>query len=420
VLLLISFINHFTQWGGQKGMSVSFNTGVRFIFLMFFLSVVFFPSKNLQAKNQVPTKTIVVIGTGNIYGGNSARAREQAIANGLVSAVEGVAVELLPPETLARNFQTFNDLLYGQTGKFVQGYRVLTELPLKNTYRVLVEADVLTSTLKISLSDAGILLSKKSLPKVLVLISEQNLQDPSPTYWWSQKGNLKKAISVGTLLKILEDKGFPIIDPQRISKNTFQNLTHDTPYLDDRQAVNLGLQVQADVVIIGTSVAERTPNIMGQNIRSFKGIVSARAIRTDTREEIAATMQRAVTTNTDETTGVRDALSNAGSLAGEALASQIVYAWQKNEQQYNLVEMIVEGTDNLVNFEKFRRIITQMSGVRNLQTKEMKADQVTITLEFQGDAKTLADALMLKTFESIGINIYEVSHNHLKIQLVPG
>lgn len=401
-------------------MSVSFNTIIRFIFLMFFLSVVFFPSKNLQAENQIPTKTIVVIGTGNIYGGNSAKAREQAIANGLVSAVEGVAVELLPPETLARNFQAFNDLLYGQTGKFVQGYRVLTELPLKNTYRVLVEADVLTSELKISLSDAGILLSKKSLPKVLVLISEQNLQDPSPTYWWSQKGNLKKAISVGTLLKILEDKGFPIIDPQRISKNTFQNLTHDTPYLDDRQAVNLGLQVQADVVIIGTSVAERTPNIMGQNIRSFKGIVSARAIRTDTREEIAATMQRAVTTNTDETTGVRDTLSDVGSLAGEALASQIVYAWQKDEQQYNPVEIIVEGTDNLVNFEKFRRIITQMSGVKNLQTKEMKADEVTITLEFQGDAKTLADALMLKTFESIGINIYEVSHNHLKIQLVPG
>ncbi len=401
-------------------MSVSFNTVIRFIFLMFFLSVVFFPSKNLQAENQIPTKTIVVIGTGNIYGGNSAKAREQAIANGLVSAVEGVAVELLPPETLARNFQAFNDLLYGQTGKFVQGYRVLTELPLKNTYRVLVEADVLTSELKISLSDAGILLSKKSLPKVLVLISEQNLQDPSPTYWWSQKGNLKKAISVGTLLKILEDKGFPIIDPQRISKNTFQNLTHDTPYLDDRQAVNLGLQVQADVVIIGTSVAERTPNIMGQNIRSFKGIVSARAIRTDTREEIAATMQRAVTTNTDETTGVRDTLSDVGSLAGEALASQIVYAWQKDEQQYNPVEIIVEGTDNLVNFEKFRRIITQMSGVKNLQTKEMKADEVTITLEFQGDAKTLADALMLKSFESIGINIYEVSHNHLKIQLVPG
>ncbi|HUV77673.1 MAG TPA: hypothetical protein VMW06_06405 [Desulfobacterales bacterium] len=401
-------------------MSVSFNTIIRFIFLMFFLSVVCIPSKNVQAENQIPTKTIVVIGTGNIQGENSARAREQAIANGLVSAVEDVAVELLPPESLARNFQTFNDLLNGQTGKFVQGYRVLAELPLKNTYRVVVEAKVFSSRLKIFLSDAGILLSEKFLPKILVLISEQNIEDRSPAYWWGQKTNLKKAISVSTLLKTMENKGFPIIDYRGIPKNTFNDHTYDKPDLNDHQAVNLGLKVQADVVIIGTSVAKKTPNIMGQNIRSFKGIVSARAIRTDTGQEIAATMQSAVTANTDDTAGVRDTLSDAGSLAGEALASQIVYAWQKDERQYNLVEIIVEGTDNLVNFEKFRRIITQMSGVKNLQTKEMKADEVTITLEFQGDGKTLADALMLKTFESIGINIYEVSHNHLKIQLVPG
>ena len=387
---------------------------------MFFLSVVCIPSKNVQAENQIPTKTIVVIGTGNIQGENSARAREQAIANGLVSAVEDAAVELLPPESLARNFQTFNDLLNGQTGKFVQGYRVLAELPLKNTYRVVVEAKVFSSRLKIFLSDAGILLSEKFLPKILVLISEQNIEDRSPAYWWGQKTNLKKAISVSTLLKTMENKGFPIIDYRGIPKNTFNDHTYDTPDLNDHQAVNLGLKVRADVVIIGTSVAKKTPNIMGQNIRSFKGIVSARAIRTDTGQEIAATMQSAVTANTDDTAGVRDTLSDAGSLAGEALASQIVYAWQKDERQYNLVEIIVEGTDNLVNFEKFRRIITQMSGVKNLQTKEMKADEVTITLEFQGDGKTLADALMLKTFESIGINIYEVSHNHLKIQLVPG
>lgn len=401
-------------------MSVSFNTIIRFIFLMFSLSVAFSPAKNVQAENQIPAKTIVVIGTGNIHGENTARAREEAIANGLVSAVEDAAVGLLPPESLARNFQTFNDLLNGQTGKFVQGYRVLAELPLKNNYRVVVEAKVFTSRLKILLSDAGILLSEKFLPKILVLISEQNILDPSPTYWWGQKANLIKAISVSTLSKTMENKGFPIIDYQRIPENTFQDHTYDKPDLNDHQAVNLGLKVQADVVIIGTSVAEKTANIMGQNIRSFKGIVSARAIRTDTGEEIAATMQSAVTTNTDETAGVRDSLSDAGSLAGKALASQIVHAWQKDERQYNLMEIIVEGTDNLANFEKFRRIITQMSGVKNLQTKEMKAGEVTITLEFQGDAKTLADALMLKTFESIGINIYEVSHHHLKIQLVPG
>ena len=103
-----------------------------------------------------------------ITGENTARAREEAIANGLVSAVEDAAVGLLPPESLARNFQTFNDLLNGQTGKFVQGYRVLAELPLKNNYRVVVEAKVFTSRLKILLSDAGILLSEKFLPKIVI------------------------------------------------------------------------------------------------------------------------------------------------------------------------------------------------------------------------------------------------------------
>ena len=109
-------------------MSVSLNTLIRFIFLMLFLSVVFTPLKNLQAEDQMTTKTIVVIGTGKIHGENSARAREEAIENGLVSAVEDVAVGLLPRESLARNFRTFTDLLDGRTGKFIQGYRVLAEL----------------------------------------------------------------------------------------------------------------------------------------------------------------------------------------------------------------------------------------------------------------------------------------------------
>ena len=217
-------------------MSVSFNIVIRSIFLMFFLSAVFTSSKNVLAENQISSKTVVAIGTGNIHGGNSARAREEAIANGLFSAVEDVALELLPPESLIRNFQAFNDLLNGQTSKFVQGYRVLAELRLKNTYRVVVEAKIFTSRLKISLSDAGILLSKKLLPKILVLISEQNIKDPSPAYWWGQKANYKKAISVSMLLKTMENKGFPIIDSRRISKKTFHDHTYDTPDLNNHQA----------------------------------------------------------------------------------------------------------------------------------------------------------------------------------------
>jgi len=401
-------------------MYVSSKTIIRFVFAVFFFLVVLYLPAVVQAKNQIPTKTVVVTGTGKIHREDSARAREEAIAGSLVSAVNRVAVELFPLESLVRNFQAFNKMIYGHTDKFIQDYKVLAEFPSTNNYRVMVEATVSINTLKKLMSSAGILLEEKPLPRILVLISDQNLKDRLPKYWWGQKKYLSESFSINALVKTIKTKGFPIIDNHIIAQNTRVNPIYDKPDLNDIEAINLGLSSQAGVVIVGKSVASRGPNIMGKNIRSFKGIVSARAIRTDTGAEIATTMQTSVTTDTDEIAGGRDVLSRAGSLAGEDLASQIVAAWQKQEEQSNILEIIVEGTGDIANFEKFRRILNNISGVKNLRIKEFKPDEVVIIVDFQGTTKELADTLMLKTFGSMGINIYEVSQDRLRIELMPG
>jgi hypothetical protein len=406
--------------GDEKDMSVSIKTIIRFVFAVFFFSVVLILPAFVQAKNQIPTKTVMVMGTGKIDQDNSAKAREEAIAGSLVSAVDRVAVEIFPLESLVRNFQAFNEMIYSNTNKFIQDYKVLAEFPSTNNYRVMVEATVSISTLKKLMSSAGILLEEKPLPKILVLISDQNLKDRAPKYWWGQKKYLSESFSINALVKTIKTKGFPIIDNHIIAQNTRDNPIYDKPDLNDIEAINLGLSSQAEVVIVGKSVASISPNIIGENIRSFKGIVSARAIRTDTGAEIATTMQTSITANTDEIAGVRDALSRAGSLAGEDLVSQIVAGWQKQEEQSNILEIIVEGTGDIANFEKFRRILNNISGVKNLRIKELKPDEAVTIVDFQGTAKELADALMLKTFGLIGINIYEVSQDRLRIELIDG
>jgi hypothetical protein len=393
---------------------------IPFVFAVFFCLVVLYPPAVVQAENQIPTKTVVVTGTGKIHQQDSARAREEAIADSLVSAVNRVAVELFPLESLVRNFQAFNEMIYGNTDKFIQDYKVLAEVPSTNNYRVMVEATVSINTLKNFMSSAGILLEEKPLPKILVLISDQNLSDRLPKYWWGQEKYFSESSSITALVEPIKTKGFPIIDPHIISQNTRFDPIYDKPDLNDTEAVTLGLSLQAGVVIVGKSVASISPNIMGKNIRSFKGIVSARAIRTDTGSEIATTMQTSVTTNTDEIAGVRDVLSRAGSLAGEDLASQILAAWQKHEEKSNIIEIIIEGTGDIANFEKVRSLINNISGVKNLQIKELKSDQATLMVDFQGIAKELADALMLNTLGSVGINIHEVSQDRLRIELTPG
>jgi hypothetical protein len=401
-------------------MSVSIKTIIRFVFAVFFFSIVLILPAFVQAKNQILTKTVMVMGTGKIYQDNSARAREEAIAGSLVSAVERVAMEIFPLESMVRDFQAFNEIIYNNTNKFIQDYKVLAEFPSTNNYRVMVEATVSIITLKKLMSSAGILLEEKPLPNILILISDQNLKDRTPNYWWGQKKYHSESFSITALVNTIKTKGFPIIDNPIISKNTRVNPIYDKPDLNDIEAINLSLSSQAGVVIVGKSVASISPNIIGENIRSFKAIVSARAIRTDTGAEIATTRQTSVTANTDEIAGVRDALSRAGSIAGEDLASQIVDGWQKQKEPSKILEIIVEGTGDIANFENFRRILNNISGVKNLRIKELKPDEAVIIVDLQGTAKELADALMLKAFGLIGINIYEVSQDQLRIELIAG
>ena len=401
-------------------MDVSSKTLIRFIFMIFFLFVFFAHSVNVQAEDQISTKTVVVIGTGKIYKENSASARKKAIENSLVSAVESVAIDLIPPESLHQTFQSFNEALYHQTGKFIQGYKVLAEFKIKNAYRVMVEVNVSIAGLTKLMSDARIMSGGKSLPKILVLVSEQNLEDTSPKYWWGKKAVGGETFSVSAFIETMKSMGLPVLDHPSIAQNTSIDDGYDKADLDKEEAVNLGLNLKADIVIVGKTIIDQAQNIMGKNIRSFKGVVSARAIRTDTGEEIATITQSAVTANADETIGARKALSAAGSLAGEILASQIIDAWQKKDEQTNIIGIVVEGTDNLANFEKFIGIINKISGVKHLQIKELKAKETVISVEFKGKAKTLADALMLKSYGSVDINIYEVSKNHLRVELISG
>ena len=218
----------------------------------------------------------------------------------------------------------------------------------------------------------------------------------------------------------MKSKGLHVLDPASITKNTSIDIRYDKPVLDKEEAVALGRKLKADIVIIGNTIVESGQNVLGKNIRSFTGIISARAIWTKTGEEIASTTQNAVTADADETIGSQKALSAAGSLAGETLASQIIDAWQIKDEQTNIIGIVVEGTDNLANFEKFISIINKINGVKNLQIKELKANETVISVEFKGTAKALADTLMQKSYGEVKINIYEVSKNHFKVELISG
>ena len=391
------------------------------ILLMLVLILILFSSATVVAEQPIQNKTFVVIGTSQVYGNNIQAARDQAIADSLVTAVALMTEEILQVDSLVENFPQVNEIIYENTNAFVQEYKVLTDTQLGKSYRVIVKATVAGPKIEKQLSNAGILRVKVALPAVLFLISEQNLQQDSPRYWWGKQMSGFESISEATMSDILKARGFRVVQHVGIEIPKMANYVSDEkPILSAEEAINIGKRLQADVVVVGESIASPTPSVMGDNLKSFKASLNARALRTETGEEIANLSRISVTANVDEGVGGREALTMAGTLAGDELASRLTSAWRKLAEEPSHLELLVEGTGNLANFVKFRRALTGISGVEGIRVKEIKPNETTLVIEYKGKAEELASALMLQNFGNFGINIYEILPQSLKIALIPG
>lgn len=386
-----------------------------------FLVLVAMISNAAWAQQSVESKTFVVIGSATVQDANVSTAREKAIEDALVTAVALMAEELMEVEALVENFPQLNGLLFDQTNKYVKEYKVLTETATDRSYRVIMQATVFGDKISKQLSNAGITKTEAVLPSVLLLIAEYNLDDTTPRYWWSQNEESLESVAEAAMRASLKEAGFTIVDHKKAREEPLVNWrTMDKPDLTDQEVAELGTQLKADFVICGTAAASTSSNIMGSNMRSFTGTIAARLIRAGTGEKMLNLMRSAVTVNDDDVTGAREALEDVGALTAQAFAEDLVVLLQQQAGKPSVVEMVVRGTGHLSYYVKFRKALNTISGVEGIRVKEIKPNEATLLVEYTGKTQDLASALMLQDFQSFGINIYEITQNSIRVELIPG
>ncbi len=386
--------------------------------IVFFVAAVMILHGFDEADAKQVKDTFIVMGTANVKRENVSAARQEAIKSCLVTAVGLKATDLMNIDSMVRNFKTLNEILYTNIDKFIRGYKVLTEARSENTYRVMVQVTVSSKRVKKKLTAAGIMQGKMAMPKILFFIAEQRFEDGSPKYWWGRGMPFVNSASEKAFAEVLKEKGFNIIKHGPRVQNMAVKILADEPNLKDQEAIDFAVRMNADVIITGSSIANNLSNTMGTDMKSFKGLTVVRALFVKTARQIGSANRTAVTANVNEIAGGRDALSGAGTLAGEEIARQIVSAWLKKDDDTEKFKILLKGAGNLANFVMFRRMLSTIEGVKFVQVKELKSDKAIISVDFIGKTKDLAAALMLKAFESFGINIYDLSDSQLKIELI--
>ncbi|MDA3897278.1 MAG: hypothetical protein PF482_14175 [Desulfobacteraceae bacterium] len=360
---------------------------------------------------------VLVMGDSRIYTDVLA-ARSAAVSQCLLSAVEQTAIGMIPFTGLTEKFVSISDLISGQRNTFISDYKVLKEVKTEKHYRVLVQVTVSSLKLEEALATAGIILSPENLPKILFLIAEQQADDISPQYWWrKEKSFFQTDAAVSSMKKIFTEKRFSVISDEMIPFGLIEDLGLNAE-LTDAQAIEIGKRVNADLVIVGNAIAVEMSNRMGEHIMTFKATVTTKALLTVSGEQIARTMHNDTNVNRDIAAGSNQALTDAGFQTGIALTSQILPKWNERMTKTGEITLTVNGTDILPYLVVFRNKLKNIDGINSQQTLEMTPDEAILMIKYDGTSQSLADALLMKSFDSFSINIYESSENTLNIELI--
>ena len=164
----------------------------------------------------------------------------------------------------------------------------------------------------------GIAYRRAGMPRIMTLVAEQAINASQATGWWQGGGNSADLRVVeNAFMDRMEKSGFTFIDPEVLSgKVTLETIGADP---NVQKAREIGRLAGAEVVVVGRAIAKPLGEMAIDNGTFYSSVanVSARAVRTDTGEVIAATeFTGPAGKGFEQTTAGRGALSAAGPPAG--------------------------------------------------------------------------------------------------------
>ena len=174
------------------------------------------------------------------------------------------------------------------------------------------------------------------------------------------------------------------------------------------------------MVVVGLASVDEAANTMGGDVRSYRGTVETHAFRVSDGQPLAEIRDAALSAANDPQAGSREGIESAAVLVGPVLSDQLAKAWFRQGPGSAPITVSLQGIGgHIADFVKFRGALGTMSGVDTLQLKEMMSDSAALAVRYQGNARALADAILLLNFDTFGIDIEQVGADEIRLRLVP-
>lgn len=363
-------------------------------------------------------------GEAAIIQGDKAQARDKAIDDALRKAVESAVGTMISSETISENYQLLSDRIYSHSDGYVQKYRITDEREGDGVYIVEVKAKVTTGSIHNDLQSLQLLMERKDMPRVLIMVAEQNIGETKMSYWWGgQSGHVLSEdmrIVESTILNIMREKGFTFVDPETLSGT--KKVSVPVALLSNKQAMRVARTSDAELLIVGKAVARDLGQTWeGTRYKTASAEVSIRAINTSNGEIIASVSVPGQAWNINATAAGSQALRNAGKAAAEKLIEQITAKWVAETSSTSRVRVTVSGVKNSRMLKKLIGVMSgQVRSVKSVHTRRMKAGVAELEIMLAGKTRDLAAELEAKDFGGVfKLEVESVRASSLGLKLLP-
>jgi len=362
---------------------------------------------------------VVVEGYASIAEGKKDTARENALNNAFRRAVEQAVGVLVESETLVKNFQLVSDRIYSKSAGYIKKYTITGEKVEGDTFRIEIKALVSKVKIEKDLDEIGLLIKKAGKPRLMLLISEQNVIGDKPSYWWGGSG-VSIGVAENTLMEKLTGKGFSFVDRQVVvarAKAELKSASSAGPDMNNDMALKLASMGEAEVVIIGQAVAKAGTPLMGTTIRSCQATISVRALNADNGEPLASVTASATAPHVDPVTGGSEALKKASLEISDKLMSQILAKWKKRVSGIYMIKLMVSGLkfDRIKEFRQFLK--DQTDNIEEIYDRSYKDGVAKLDMEVSGSTRDIAEELSGKKFRGGTIEVKSFTSNVVEITI---
>ena len=385
-------------------------------FIVLFITVLFI-SEPSSAVEDSSILMGVTTGKGRITSQNLQQAKQNAVYEALKVAVQNAFAKIVSKQVFASNLDFFYSQVLPHASDYIITYQVLGGIGNKGYYLVGVESKVDIHKLEKTLTDARILNANKDKPVILFFIVEKTPSDLLPKYWWGKNPIPYQPLAETIIIEQLIQDRFIITGNDSVRPDpSFYNITFNSIY-DVAAAKGLGKKMDADMIVFGKAVSEEAINRMGEE-KTFNSQIDLEGYNLETGEKVVTSQVQAVVKSDMENEGNIQALIKAASLSAQDLSKQLNEYWTGYLRKEHAFDVTIKGKNFLPRFIALKQQFKQMSGIENMQPKELGTDYAVMEIFYKGKSSQFADAVMLKTFDSFGLEFSDITDTLVTIKFI--